>query len=83
MQNAKLKFAKLAGATLDGTDVTGADLSYANLNATDLGLTFLDEANLYDAIYDAKTTWPGSPLYWNNTICPDRTNSNDHPSCGF
>ena len=81
--------ADLAGAKLNGSDLTGRNLWRANLlevklNGANLTNAFLEEANLSYAIYDPKTAWPTAD-YWNDTTCPDGTNSNDpgNAACGF
>ena len=88
LTNANLFGANLADANLTSADLTAADLTDANLinaNLTRADLTAADltNAGLYSVKYDSMTTWEG--ITWDNTICPDGTNSNDpgNPTCGF
>lgn len=67
LQNATLVGAKLEGANLLGADLTGADFSNANL----FRANFRPEAGQLPA-----GLWNG--IVWNNTICPDGTNSDDN-----
>jgi len=57
--------ADLTGANLINADLTGTDLTGADLSNADLSNVDLSSA---DARY----------VFWNNTICPDGTNSNDN-----
>ena len=87
LTNANLGDADLFDADLNGANLNGAylgfsSLSGANLSGANLGGADLFDASLLDATYDPKTTWPTAE-YWNNTTCPDGTNSNNNPSCGF
>ena len=72
LYSADLEVAVLTNAILPSTDLNGANMTKADLN----------EAKLTDAKYDSKTTWPTAE-YWNNMTCPDVTNSDNNPSCGF
>ena len=74
MADAVLIGAQLNDADLGGTDLTGADLKFANLT----------HAYLYGAKYDSTTIWPTAE-YWDNTTCPDGSNSDDpeNATCGF
>ena len=57
---------------LTGTDLTGTDLTDAQL----------ERANLTRATSDPKMTWPSADNFY-DTTCPDGTNSDNNPSCGF
>ncbi|MDB4865360.1 pentapeptide repeat-containing protein [Euryarchaeota archaeon] len=62
--------ADLSNADLFGANLNGADLSYAVLNYADLSYTDLSNADLSGADLTG--------VYWNNTTCPDGTNSDDN-----
>jgi uncharacterized protein YjbI with pentapeptide repeats len=77
---ANLGFANLSGANLYSADLSGADLMEAdlagdNMYEVNLSLAWLGSANLSGAydFYMANTIGTG----WNNTTCPNGTNSND------
>ncbi len=61
--------ASLRNAELAGADLTGAFLGYADLTGADLTDATLEGANLTGA----KLT----DVTWDNTVCPDGTNSDD------
>ena len=65
----------LTGAYLKGANLTGANLSNAYLNSANLTDANLTNANLTDANL--------TDITWSNTKCPDGTNSDKNPSCGF
>jgi Pentapeptide repeats (8 copies) len=65
----------MTGASLYMTDLQGANLSGVNL--TDANLT---DANLQGANLGDDTNLSG--VIWNNTICPDGTNSNNDGGSG-
>ena len=83
-------YARLGGADFSGVDLSNMNLSLlddlsmssfagANLSGVDLGwvdLSFVDftDANLTGATLYGNGFWTG----WNNTICPDGTNSDDN-----
>ena len=68
----------LTNANLTGADISGGTgLTSANLRGA-----HLYNANLTEAQYDSKTIWPAAE-YWGNTTCPDGSNSDNNPSCGF
>jgi hypothetical protein len=70
---ANLSFANLSRANLNRADLTGANLTGANLNQADLTGANLTGANLTGAnLTNAKL----DGVTWNNTTCPDGTNSN-------
>ena len=60
-----LSYCDLGGADLRNADLGGAILFAANLRGANLRGANLRGANL-------------TSVFWNNTICPDGTNSNDH-----
>jgi len=69
---ANLSFANLSRANLNQADLTGANLTGANLNHADLTDANLTGANLTGAnLTNAKL----DGVTWNNTTCPDGTNS--------
>lgn len=61
---------------------TDADLTDAYLRGANLTNMYLTDADLTDATYNPATTWPTAE-WWDNTTCPDGSNSNSNPSCGF
>ena len=67
---------------LTGANLTGADLEYADLYNANLTFATLNGANLNGATFDSTTIWPTAE-HWKNTTCPDGTNSNNNPACGF
>ena len=73
LSGASLFLAELAGADLQGADLTNASLLDADLT----------NANLYTA---TMTGADDSGVTWNNTTCPDGSNSNTNgtspASCG-
>ena len=91
LKRANLTNADLAGSTLAFANLTRADLTYsiltnatlteANLTNSIMHYTLLNRADLSGAIYNSKTIWPY--LTWDNTICPDGTNSDSNFLCGF
>lgn len=93
LTNAWLSGAYLNDANLWDANLTKAGLPFANLtnaNLTDANLTGvwmvgarLWQANLTDATYDSNTTWPTERWKWRYTTCPDGTNSDKNPYCGF
>ena len=89
LSGATLNWANLIDANLSGADLTWAPMIGANLTDADLTGANLTGANLYranlaGATSDSTTTWPTAE-YWDNTTCPDGTNSNDagNATCGF
>jgi uncharacterized protein YjbI with pentapeptide repeats len=84
LSGANLFAAHLIDANLSGTDFTGADLTNsefqgAELTNADLTNANLTNANLTGAVF-SNTDVTG--VTWNNTICPDGTNSdNDGGTC--
>jgi uncharacterized protein YjbI with pentapeptide repeats len=80
---ANLQAADLADQNLSGADLTGTRLLAANLTSTSLEGADLSDANLNYAVLDdaslldadvAGATFTGA--YWDNTTCPNGTNSN-------
>ena len=82
LANANLTDVNLTGANLNKADLYRSTLTGANLTGANLSGAVLVGANLVGATYDSTTTWPTAE-YWNNTTCPDGTNSDNNPSCGF
>ena len=87
LSEATLSGVAMYGADLEGANMTGAmmvltDLTKANLTGANLTDATLHNAKLENALYDSTTIWPTSG-YWSNTTCPDGTNSDNNPSCGF
>jgi uncharacterized protein YjbI with pentapeptide repeats len=74
LSGANMLRAGLGNASLVGTNLQGADLTGAYLGGTDLTLANLRGANIDTDL---------SSVIWNNTICPDGTNSNDSDGDGF
>ncbi|HUG14693.1 MAG TPA: pentapeptide repeat-containing protein [Thermomicrobiales bacterium] len=83
--DADLASAILIGADLGGADLTsatliGADLGDADLTSANLNFANLRDANLFGAnLTDANL----SGVIWNNTTCPDGTNSDAADGDGF
>lgn len=61
--------ASLRNADLQGADLTGAFLGYVDLTGADLTDANLEGANITGAKL--------SDVTWDNTVCPDGTNSDD------
>lgn len=88
--NATLSDAKLSDAELAGADMmdarmtdshlTGADLTGADLVQVDLDGANLQGANLTNTDLDGAfvTSVDLTGVVWNDTICPDGSNSNNH-----
>jgi hypothetical protein len=72
LANSDLSGANLSGANLTNSDLTGANLQNANLNGANLTNANLTGANLTGANLKNATL---TGVKWNNTICPDGTNS--------
>lgn len=80
-----LTLANLSGANLNGVylesgnlayaNFTGADIRHGHLQSTDLSFADFTNANLTDALLQL-ATFEGT--IWNNTICPDGTNSDEN-----
>ena len=87
---ADLSYADLSYADLSGADLSYANLSYANLEEALLYYANLSNANLTGAnlintdlintdLTGADLTGANlTSVYWQNTICPDGTNSDDN-----
>ena len=82
LTGADLAYTDLTGANMIGADLTDAVLFGARLGGADLLNANLIGADLTTATYDSTTTWP-TAKWWGNTTCPDGTNSDNNPSCGF
>ncbi len=82
LRGADLSGALLSPAYLTDADLTKADLSYADLTGAILYDADLTGAVLTGATSDSTTTWPTAE-YWNDTICPNGSNSDNNPRCGF
>jgi hypothetical protein len=89
LDNSNLSNSNLTSANLSGSNLTNALLNGANLHNTNFGSATLVKANLTGAILTGTNlknanltgaTLTGATLSgdtWNNTICPDGTNSNN------
>ena len=75
MTNAVVSDVNFDFADLSGADLSGADLSNAFLDNANLSDANLSNANLTGAIVTA-TSMTGT--IWNDTTCPDGTNSNTY-----
>ena len=77
---ANLSYANLSGATAEYAYFEGANLSFADLSYTELTNVDLEYANLANAnLHGATLVWTNlNAVKWNNTICPDGTNSDDN-----
>ena len=75
LNGAYLSGANLIGAVLDDADLNGANLSNANLDTANLTNANLTNANLTNANL--------TDITWDNTTCPDGSNSDSNPKCGF
>jgi uncharacterized protein YjbI with pentapeptide repeats len=78
-----LSGANLYGANLSHTYLFRVDLSGAILNGADLRETYFYETDFTDAILtgadiSSAYQWGSLDVIWNNTICPDGTNSDDN-----
>ncbi len=78
MQHTKLGSANLTFANLSGVNFSFADLSHANLSNANLESANFALANLTDANLTGATVTSASfpEVTWDNTICPDGSNSN-------
>jgi uncharacterized protein YjbI with pentapeptide repeats len=70
LSGADLSDANLIQANLEGADLEGANLDGANLTGANLA-----QADLANAVNFATADWNG--VAWNDTTCPDGTNSLD------
>ncbi len=70
LTDATLTDANLNGANLNSVTLNNADLTGANLSNANLDTAYLTNANLTD-------------VTWNNTTCPNGSNSDSNPKCGF
>ena len=70
LSGADLRWANLRDAGLFGANLSGADLRWANLRDADLYGANLSGANLENADLTG--------VYWNDTTCPDGTNSDNN-----
>ena len=79
-----LEKARKADAILLGANLTDANLTNADLTGAELRIANLTNTYLKGATYDSTTNWPTAE-WWDNTTCPDGTNSNDpgNETCGF
>jgi hypothetical protein len=62
--------ASFVGAYLGDTNLVGASFAYANLTNANLVGAKISNTDFFGAI-------------WRNTICPDGSNSDRNPNCGF
>ncbi|HQQ62497.1 MAG TPA: pentapeptide repeat-containing protein [Pseudomonadales bacterium] len=77
LSSAHLPNATLISANLTDANLYGADLTNANLANANLTNVYLGNANLSGAVLTGAIL---SGVGWNNTTCPDGTNSNLHIS---
>ena len=82
LTGAQLLNAKMADAILLGANLTDANLTDADLTGAELRIANLTNTYLKGATYDSTTKWPTAE-WWDNTTCPDGTNSDNNQSCGF
>lgn len=82
---ATFEHTKLVNAILSGANLTSANLSFANLTGANLTNADLESANFSFAnltradLHGATTTNGSFPqVTWNDTTCPDGTNSNEY-----
>ncbi len=85
LTGAKLTSAVLSGtvltnADLDDSDLTNSELTDANLEGANMERVTLDNTNLTGATLRSAffRLTDISTVQWNDTVCPDGTNSNDH-----
>ena len=81
MIGANLANTLLQGTNLSNTILFGANLTTATLFGANLSDTNLNEANLTSAVLAYAKGIPvdgGADAKYNNTLCPDLTNSNDN-----
>ena len=80
LNGANLYYADLHDANLSGADLENAMLTYAYLDGANLSGADLENAGLYyAALTGADLTGANlNGVYWNDTICPDGTNSDDN-----
>ncbi|MEL6178178.1 MAG: pentapeptide repeat-containing protein, partial [Myxococcota bacterium] len=84
MRYANLEGANLADASVRSTFFEHANLRFATLNSIQfMDPIRFDHADLLDAQLSNTAILPNSNLAWNNTRCPDGTNSDDNGgTCG-
>ena len=82
LSGAILNRANLNSANLNGANLTDSLLHEAQLANAQLEGANLTNADLTGATHNSATTWPTAG-WWGNTTCPDGTNSDNNPSCGF
>lgn len=75
--NAKMASSLIQFADLTGTNFTGADLRLAEIGSSDATEANFTNANLEDATGLDDVTILTDAI-WDNTICPDGTNSDSH-----
>lgn len=80
LSGANLSRAGLGGAYLSGANMVVANLSGAYLTRANLANVDLRNANLTNANLELAVGIPAatSGVIWNNTFCPDSTNSNNN-----
>jgi uncharacterized protein YjbI with pentapeptide repeats len=82
LNSANLSGATLTGANLENATLVGANLEGANLLGADLTGADFTDANLFRANFRPEVgQLPAGRLHgiiWNNTTCPDGTNSDDN-----
>ena len=75
LANQNLSGANLTGTNLESANLTGTNLSGANLSGANLNFATLDDADLQGANVTGATF---TNALWDNTTCPDGSNSNAH-----
>jgi len=75
LSEANLTYADLTYANLSAADLSFADLSFADLSSADLENAKLNGADLTGAGLSGTNL---NSVVWDNTICPDETNSDDN-----
>jgi uncharacterized protein YjbI with pentapeptide repeats len=79
LANSDLSFANLTEANLSTANLTNADLTFSNMTDADVADANLTDANLDEADMTGADL---TGITWDDTICPDLTNSdNDGSTC--
>jgi uncharacterized protein YjbI with pentapeptide repeats len=80
VSGANLDSADLSGMDLTAADFTGADLTNADLSNADVTNANFTNAELKDATFDGATITGAvfTGANWDNTTCPDGSNSDDN-----
>ncbi len=81
MSSAEMRYASLSGADLRGANLEDASLEDASLSGTNLSGADLTRADLIHAV--SLSSQNLIDTIFNNTRCPDGSNSNSNPRCGY